>query len=62
MQDDLVLHETDGHVGYVALNRPDKPNAICEELRIRAEEVFEEANTDTATGASCRRRAWRSHQ
>ncbi len=61
MQDDLVLHETDGHVGYVTLNRPDELNAISEELRIRAEEVFGEANTDTATGASCRRRASRSH-
>ena len=62
MQDDLVLYETDGHVGYVTLNRPDKLNAISEELRIRTEEVFDEANTDTATGASRRRRAWRPHQ
>ena len=62
MQDDLVLYETDGNVGYVTLNRPDKLNTISEELRIRADEVFDESNIDTATGASRRRRAWRSHQ
>ena len=41
MQDALVLYETDGNVGYVTLNRPDKLSAIREELRIRAEEVFD---------------------
>ena len=49
MHDDLVLYETDGNVGYVTVNRPDKLNAISEELRIRAEEVLDEADADPAT-------------
>lgn len=49
MHDDLVLYETDGNVGYVTLNRPDKLNAISEDLRIRAEEAFDEADADPAT-------------
>ena len=49
MHDDLALYETDGNIGYATLNRPDKLNAISEELRIRAEEVFDEADADPAT-------------
>ena len=60
MRDDLVLYETDGNVGCVTLNRPDKLNAISEELRIRAEEVFDEADADPATRAVVLRGAGRA--
>ena len=40
---DIALYESDGPVGYVTLNRPDKLNAISDELRIRASEALERA-------------------
>ena len=49
MSDDLVLYETDGPVGYITLNRPDKLNAISPGMRLAAMDVFARADADEAT-------------
>ena len=49
MDKNAVLLETHGAVSYVTLNRPDKLNAINEDLRLRACELFERADADPAT-------------
>src|SRR6202008_466974 len=46
---DLVLYATDGKVGLVTLNRPDKLNAITPELKKLLIERFHEADADPST-------------
>ena len=46
---DLVLYATDGKVGIVTLNRPDKLNAITPELKKLLIERFHEADADPST-------------
>src|ERR1041384_2106543 len=49
MADSLVLYATDGKVGIVTINRPDKLNAITPELKKLLIERFHEADADPAT-------------
>lgn len=49
MADDLVLYETDGDVGIITLNRPDKLNAISPELRGQLVNAFVRADDDPDT-------------
>ena len=49
MADSLVRYATDGKVGIVTLNRPDKLNAITPELKKLLIERFHEADADPAT-------------
>src|SRR5437588_12445917 len=44
-----VLYETDGKVGLVTLNRPDKLNALSMELRLELERTLRAADDDAAT-------------
>jgi enoyl-CoA hydratase/carnithine racemase len=46
---DLVLYTTDGKVGIVTINRPDKLNAISPELKKLLIERFHEADADPST-------------
>ena len=45
----LVLYDTDGKVGIVTLNRPDKLNAINPELRLAAMDALTQADEDPDT-------------
>ncbi len=45
----LVLYDTDGKVGIVTLNRPDKLNAISPELRLAAMDALTQADEDSDT-------------
>lgn len=49
MADDVVLYETDGSVGYITFNRPEKLNAVNHELRVKAMEVYARADDDQST-------------
>lgn len=49
MTDDVVLYETDGPVGYITFNRPDKLNAVNTELRLGAMDTFARADVDDTT-------------
>src|SRR5713101_9150607 len=49
MTEQLVTYATDGRVGIVTLNRPDKLNAISPELKRTLVECFHEADADPAT-------------
>ena len=49
MTEQLVTYATDGRVGIVSLNRPDKLNAISPELKRTLMERFHEADRDPAT-------------
>jgi enoyl-CoA hydratase/carnithine racemase len=49
MTDDLVLYETDGLVGIITMNRPDKLNALNRDLLNALVEAFRRADTDDAT-------------
>ena len=44
-----VLYDVDGRVGIVALNRPDKLNALTMELRLALEQALRRADDDPAT-------------
>ncbi|NUQ73257.1 MAG: crotonase/enoyl-CoA hydratase family protein [Polyangiaceae bacterium] len=44
----VVLYERDGRIGRITLNRPDKLNAINEELPVELRSAVEEANADDA--------------
>ena len=46
MTEQQVLNETDGKVGIVTLNRPDKLNALSMELRLELERVLRAADDE----------------
>jgi len=56
----LVTYETDGRVGIVTLNRPDKLNAISLELKKMLVERFHEADRDPTTSVVVLRAEGRS--
>lgn len=58
--DDLVLYATDGKVGIVTLNRPDKLNALSMDMRLALRRQLERADADTATSVIVLRGAGRS--
>src|SRR3954468_20246046 len=49
MTDPLVRYDVDDKVGIIALNRPDKLNAISAELQQALTEAFARADADPAT-------------
>ncbi len=49
MSSELVLYATDGKVGIVTLNRPEKLNAISRDLRAAAVAAFQRADEDSST-------------
>ena len=49
MSEELVLHEIDGAVSYVTLNRPDKLNALSDDLRLAAVDKLKEADAARET-------------
>jgi enoyl-CoA hydratase len=57
---ELVLYETDGKVGIVTLNRPEKLNALSMDLRLAIRDVLERADGDSATSVIVLRGAGRS--
>src|SRR5207237_1406506 len=57
---DTVLYDSDGKVGLVTLNRPDKLNAMSMEMRLAIEAVLRRADEDTATSVVVLRGAGRS--
>jgi enoyl-CoA hydratase len=56
----LVTYAVDGRVGMIALNRPDKLNAITPELKRMLVERFHEADRDPATSVVVLRAEGRS--
>jgi len=60
MTAELVTYATDGRVGIITLNRPDKLNAISVELKKRLVERFHEADRDPATSVVVLRAEGRS--
>src|SRR4051812_75686 len=57
---DIVLYETDGKVGLVTLNRPDKLNAMSMDMRLAIEAQLKRADEDAATSVIVLRGAGRS--
>jgi enoyl-CoA hydratase/carnithine racemase len=49
MAGNLVLRRTEGKVGIVTLNRPEKLNALSMDMRLELERVLKEADEDPAT-------------
>src|SRR5579871_6184718 len=60
MADAGVLYSVDGKVGIVALNRPDKLNALSMELRLELERVLLAADADQSTSVIVLRAEGRS--
>src|SRR5215831_9194720 len=60
MAQDLVLYEADAKVGIVTLNRPDKLNALNQELRRELTTALTKADEDVATSVVVLRGAGRS--
>jgi len=60
MTPQLVTYAVDGRVGIVSLNRPDKLNAICADLKRTLAERFREADRDPATSVVVLRAEGRS--
>ncbi len=46
MTENLVLYETDGKIGVITMNRPEKLNAISPDLRAGLCEAFARADED----------------
>jgi enoyl-CoA hydratase len=55
-----VLYETDGKIGIVTLNRPDKLNALSMELRLEMERVLRHADAEASTSVIVLRSEGRS--
>jgi len=60
MSEDLVHYETNDKVGIITMNRPDKLNAISNELREMLCVTFRKADADQATSVVVLRGAGRS--
>ena len=60
MPDPLVLYEVDEKVGIIALNRPEKLDAISAELQEHLTDTFARADADPATGVVLLRAEGRS--
>jgi enoyl-CoA hydratase len=60
MAQDLVLYETDAKVGIVTLNRPDKLNALNQNLRRELAAALTKADEDATTSVVVLRGAGRS--
>jgi enoyl-CoA hydratase len=60
MAQDLVLYEADAKIGIVTLNRPDKLNALNQELRRELAAALTKADEDAATSVVVLRGAGRS--
>src|SRR4051812_42950539 len=60
MAEPQVLYETDGKVGIVTLNRPNKLNALSMELRLEMERVLRSADDEAATSVIVLRAEGRS--
>ena len=60
MPDPLVLYEVDEKVGIIALNRPEKLNAISAELQEQLTDTVARADADPATGVVLLRAEGRS--
>jgi len=60
MTDELVLYETDGEVGIVTMNRPQKLNALSRELREELVGVLRRADEDAVTSVVILRAEGRS--
>ena len=60
MAEPQVLYETDGKVGIVTLNRPNKLNALSMELRLEMERVLRSADDEAGTSVIVLRAEGRS--
>src|SRR5882724_1528682 len=60
MAEPQVLYETDGKVGIVTLNRPNKLNALSMELRLEMERVLHAADDEAGTSVIVLRAEGRS--
>ena len=60
MAQDLVLYEADAKIGIITLNRPDKLNALNQELRRELTAALTKADEDAATSVVVLRGAGRS--
>src|ERR1043166_283155 len=60
MAEQQVLHDIDGKVGVVALNRPHKLNALSMELRLELERVLKAADEEPKTSVIVLRAEGRS--
>jgi enoyl-CoA hydratase len=60
MTDELVLYETEGLVGTIIMNRPDKLNALSKELREALVSAFRRADEDASTSVVVLRAEGRS--
>ena len=55
-----IMYEADGRVAYITLNRPEKLNALSNELRGELFHALKEAEADRAVGAIIIRGAGRA--
>lgn len=60
MSDDLVLYDTDGDIGIVTMNRPEKLNAVSHELRTAVSDALIRADDDDAVNVVILRSAGRA--
>jgi len=60
MSDDLVLYDTDGDIGIVTMNRPEKLNAVSHELRTAVSDALIRADDDEAVNVVILRAAGRA--